>query len=229
MDNIRYSFLMIGQSNMAGRGDISQVEPIHNPSCQVMRNGLWQTMYAPVNPDRAFSGISLAESFADEFQKSTGRLTGLIPCADGGTMLSQWMPGEILFDHAVFMTNLARRTSKISGILWHQGESDVHSSELIASYPERFIKMISGLRNQTDTGNVPLILGEISSKLTLAPEENIALFNKNLKIIASELPLCAVASEEGLSLKSDNLHFTASSAREFGKRYYECYKKLANI
>ena len=48
---------MIGQSNMAGRGDIGDVEPIHNSNCYMLRMGRWQPMTEPVNTDRAvFSG-----------------------------------------------------------------------------------------------------------------------------------------------------------------------------
>jgi len=36
------SFLMIGQSNMAGRGNIEDVPPIRNPKCLMLRMGRWQ-------------------------------------------------------------------------------------------------------------------------------------------------------------------------------------------
>lgn len=38
------SFLMIGQSNMAGRGFIHEVPPIYNERIQMLRNGRWQMM-----------------------------------------------------------------------------------------------------------------------------------------------------------------------------------------
>lgn len=66
-----YSFLMIGQSNMAGRGAIGEIEPVNNANCCMLRMGRWQTMSEPVNPDRPLSGIefpsgvSLATYFAD--------------------------------------------------------------------------------------------------------------------------------------------------------------------
>ena len=123
IDSEMVSFLMIGQSNMAGRGELGDVPPIDNDDLYMLRMGRWQKHSEPVNPDRPItegefhSGISLASSFADDYSKYFGRKTGLIPCADGGTSISQWMPGEILFDHAVFMTKLAKRTSTLGGIL----------------------------------------------------------------------------------------------------------------
>ena len=124
------SVLMLGQSNMAGRGDMGQVKPIRNPLCYMLRMGRWQPMCEPVNPDRGIfegrfrSGISLAASFADEYSRYFQAPVGLIPCADGGTSLDEWMPGQLLYDHAVMQTKLALRTSQLKAILWHQGESD---------------------------------------------------------------------------------------------------------
>ena len=51
------SFLMAGQSNMAGRGALDDVTPIENPLCYMLRMGRWQTMREPINPDRAICGI----------------------------------------------------------------------------------------------------------------------------------------------------------------------------
>ena len=102
------SVLMIGQSNMAGRGNIEDVQPIRDVRCFVLRNAKWQPMREPVNPDRAIfegmyrSGVSLATSFARDFAEYFDAPVGLIPCADGGTALNQWKPGEILYDHAVY-------------------------------------------------------------------------------------------------------------------------------
>ncbi len=50
------SFLMLGQSNMAGRGFISEVTPIYNERIQMLRNGRWQMMTEPINYDRPVSG-----------------------------------------------------------------------------------------------------------------------------------------------------------------------------
>lgn len=92
----------------------------------MLRMGRWQEMSEPINVDRAVaeesrprSGANLAASFAAQLQKETGSQIGLIPCADGGTRISQWQPGEVLFDHAVFQAKLAERTSMLTAILWH--------------------------------------------------------------------------------------------------------------
>ena len=224
-----HSFLMIGQSNMAGRGKKEEVEPIDNKELKVMRNGRWQNMYVPVNCDRAFSGVSLAESFADAYQKEHQVQVGLIPCADGGTSLDQWKEGSILYDHAVFQAKLAMRTSNIAGILWHQGESDCKSG-YYKTYAERLIKMIEALRRDLNLYDVPLLLGGLGDFLNDRVEnvemKNYIYVNEALKQVADACEMTGFVSAEGLTGKADNLHFNSVSLREFGLRYYEEFKKL---
>lgn len=52
------SILMIGQSNMAGRGFINEVPMICNESIYMLRNGRWQMMTEPINYDRPIAGVS---------------------------------------------------------------------------------------------------------------------------------------------------------------------------
>lgn len=226
------SFLMIGQSNMAGRGDFGEVEPIENPKCFMLRMGRWQKMSEPINPDRPIlegkfrSGVGLAASFADEFSKHTGHEIGLIPCADGGTVIEQWQPGEALYDHAVMMTRLAMRTSQFSGIIWHQGESNCRGLDT-ANYKKLFLNTMTSLRRDLGAEDLPLIIGEISENI--APEYgfyDMRELNVLLRGMPNELPRCAIASAEGLELKADGIHFNSKSYRILGKRYFEKYKEL---
>lgn len=229
------SFLMIGQSNMAGRGDFGEVPAICNMDCYMLRMGRWQAMSEPINPDRDVlnirfhSGVCLAASFADEMSKYTGRKVGLIPCADGGTKISQWQPGEILFDHAVMMAKLAMRTSELGGIIWHQGESDCRGSYNPDEYRKQFLCAMTEFRKALGAENLPLIVGEISENISEAwnVKDYPAKFNCLLHSLAAELPKCEVVSSKGLDLKEDGIHFTSASLRELGKRYFEKYKDVA--
>ncbi|MFR1566344.1 MAG: sialate O-acetylesterase [Christensenellales bacterium] len=225
------SFLMIGQSNMAGRGNLTDVPPIDNDLCFMLRNGRWQKLSEPVNPDRALSGsfasgISPAASFLDEYTRFYGVSAGLIPAADGGTKICQWQPGEILFDHAVMLTELAKRSSVFSGILWHQGESDCGCDEDVNKYETRFQHMLNGLLSAL--GNVPVVIGELSENTaeSWGFKTRPQRLNSVLRKIASKNKNIAVASAKGLTLKTDGIHFDAQSCRIFGKRYFEALKTL---
>lgn len=234
------SFLMAGQSNMAGRGDIGEVDAIYNSHCFMLRNGLWQIMSEPINPDRPifsnpnipashYSGISLTASFADEYAKYTGLDVGLIPCAHGGTTILEWQKGEILFDNAISQAKLAMRTSELVGILWHQGESDCESQTDADNYYERLMTVLTSFRDEL--GEVPIIMGELGYiekyKNGVAKYRNEV--NAQIHRAAKTLPNCGIVSSSDLVNRSDNLHFNAASLREFGKRYFEKYKEIAGI
>lgn len=229
------SFLMIGQSNMAGRGELSEVKPIKNPDCLMLRMGKWQPMAEPVNPDRSIfsgryrSGISLGASFADTAATSLSRKIGLIPCADGGTGIDEWLPGEILYDHALLVTRLAMRTSTLGGILWHQGENDCLSDKALVEHTEKFIRIVKALRRDLGIENIPFIIGELSQNYTndtYKLEDRPKKMNEAYRTVAKALPYCGVVSSEGLSMKADGLHFDSLALREFGKRYFYTYEEV---
>lgn len=224
-----HSILIIGQSNMAGRGFPNEVEPIVNDNIKVLRNGRWWNMYTPVNPDRAFSGVNLAESFADLYQKDHGVDVGIIPCADGGTSIDQWCIGGVLFDHACYMAELASRTSTIAGVLWHQGESDC-AVDKYPYYEEKLIAVMETLRKRLGLSDVPFLfggLGDFLANCECAPDcVNYEQINNQLMSVAQKLPMTGYVSAKGLGANPDNLHFNASSLREFGARYYEEFLKL---
>ena len=224
-----HSILIIGQSNMGGRGFAHEVEPIHNEQIRVLRNGRWRPMYIPVNPDRVTSGINLSESFADLYAREKNVEVGIIPCADGGTSLDQWRVGGLLFDHACYMAELASRTSTIAGVLWHQGESDC-SEERYPYYEEKLLVILDAFRKKLDLHDVPFLLGGLGDYLKDCVRsekfKNYVHVNAALKSVASKRPMTGFVSAEGLGANPDNLHFSAKALREFGVRYYEEFRKL---
>jgi hypothetical protein len=224
-----HSFLLIGQSNMAGRGIPSEVEPIQNKDILMLRNGRWWPMYVPVNPDRVTAGINLAESFADQYARDHGVQVGLIPCADGGTHISQWRCGGALFDHACMMAKLADRSATIAGILWHQGESDC-TAERYPLYEEKLTDIVNGFRKVPYLANVPFLVGGLGDFLPkYAPNlANYVHINDALKSVAAKLDNMGYVNAEGLTANPDNLHFSARALREFGLRYYDVFRTLEN-
>ena len=224
-----HSVLIIGQSNMAGRGFFDEVQPINNERLKVLRNGRWQNMFSPVNPDRPFSGVCLAESFADIYSKEKDVDVGIIPCADGGTSLDQWQPGGLLFDHACYMSELASRTSTISAVLWHQGEADC-APELYPLYEQKLTRIINVFRKRLNLYDVPFLLGALGDFLPKRTSDeylvNYTKVNDALKNIAANNDMISFVPAVGLEPNPDNLHFCAKSLREFGIRYYREFVKI---
>lgn len=230
------SILLIGQSNMSGRGIIGSVPPIDPRDMMFMlRNGRWQPMTEPITTDRKIfvehdtefrSGISLAASFAEAYTTHYQRRIGLIPCSDGGSSISEWQPGELLFDSAVMHAKLAQRTSTIRAILWHQGESDSMHIEDVEVYEERFFTMLNALTEELNLEeNIPVILGEIF-QLPRWPFAN--QINEALHRIARSGDRFEIASVKDLTLSPDGIHFSGPSYRILGRRYFEAFEEVKN-
>ncbi len=224
-----HSILIIGQSNMGGRGFKEEVPPIANDKLYVLRNGRWRAMYVPVNPDRVTSGINLVESFADLYSKEHNVDVGIIPCADGGTSLDQWQVGGLLFDHACYMAELASRTSTIAAVLWHQGESDC-SEDRYPLYEEKLTVILDAFRKKLDLYDVPFLLGGLGDYLEFCDRsdkyKNYIYVNDALERVADKNKMTGFVSAKGLGANPDNLHFSAEALREFGVRYYNEFVKI---
>ena len=228
------AFLMIGQSNMAGRGELDGTPGITNPKCYMQRNGRWQPMSEPINPDRGIfageyrSGANLCASFADLYARKYERRVGLIPCADGGTSIDLWQPGCELYDHALFCAKLAMRTANLKAILFHQGESNCHgmSTEV---YTKRLVSLIEGLRHDLGLPNIPFIAGELTERIDESKWRTTAAdtrrYNENFHSLVGVIPNFAVACAKELPLKPDGIHFSTPSLRELGRRYFDIYEK----
>ena len=215
---------------MAGRGFLNEAAPLpKDMRLKVLRNGRWQPMFRPVNPDRPFSGTCLAERFAIEYAREHNVDTGIIPCADGGTTLQQWREGGLLFDHAVLTAKLSMRTSELTAIRWHQGEGDCEAS-LYPHYEEKFTGIAAALRRELGAEDIPFLVGGLGDFLKNRAESpalaNYPHVNEALKRVAASSPKMAYVSAEGLGSNPDNLHFSAAALDEFGLRYYEAFKAL---
>ncbi len=214
---------------MAGRGLLSEAEKIDTKHIKVLRNGRWQKMYRPVNCDRSFSGVCLAESFAEKYAAKYGVDVGLIPAADGGTSAGQWKEGSLLFDHAVYQARLAMRTSTIAGVLWHQGESD-RMPERIQPYKAKLKAIIEAFQKELDLYDVPFLVGGLGEFLKDCQIDddmkNCVHIDEQIKEVADEIPMVGYVSAKGLTSNEDFLHFNAKSLYEFGHRYFDEFEKL---
>lgn len=163
---MKHSFLLIGQSNMAGRGFLKEVPMICNEHINVMRNGRWQIMMEPINYDRASAGIGLSAYFAAAWCKvNTNKDIGLIPCAENGASLDDWSQDGPLFKHTIFQAQLAKQSSKLMGILWHQGENECFPGGY-QLYHDKFSKITKAFRRDLCEPNIPVIIGGIGDYLS---------------------------------------------------------------
>ena len=90
-------FLLVGQSNMAGRGEVSDADRKPDPRVLMFnREGRWVPATDPMHWDKPAAGVGLGRSFAFEVAEARPGVTiGLIPCAAGGSPIDTWKPGQL--------------------------------------------------------------------------------------------------------------------------------------
>jgi hypothetical protein len=215
-------FLLIGQSNMAGRGVIEPQDTETNPRIFMLtKDRQWTLARDPLHFDKpTIAGVGLGSEFARVLAKADPQAKiGLIPAAFGGTTIAQWKPGGPLYTDAVARAREAMKSGTLAGILWHQGEGD-SAPEKVAVYADQFSAMIAQLRQDLNAPNVPVLIGELGRY-----EPKYQPFNEALPA-AAKIPNSAIISSEGLVAKSDKVHFDSPSLRKFGARYAEAYLKM---
>ena len=232
-------YLLIGQSNMAGRGKLTGNNEIpHDGVLKMNVFGYLVPAKEPLHYDKPTAGAGLGSSFANAMRAGdTNTTIVLLPCAFGGSALSEWSKGSYMYRHAVLRAQEAIRLmkgkGKLAGILWHQGESDSMNIKNASSYAQRLSQMLTDLRADLGCGDVPIVVGELGRYLVekRAKSGRYAYFekvNEALHLVAKQLPNCECVSSEGLSANSDILHFNTESLRIFGERYAAAMKRLCD-
>ena len=86
----KQAVILMGQSNMAGRGHADIVEAIYDERIYMLHDDEVIIMKEPIHQDKKAAGVGLAASFAKAFVETFDQEILLVPCAYGGTSLSQW-------------------------------------------------------------------------------------------------------------------------------------------
>ena len=217
-------FLLCGQSNMAGRGDVEEsdrrsVERVWS----LNKANEWALATDPLHFDKpTIAGVGLGRSFARVLTSvdPEARL-GLVPCAMGGSALHEWAPGAPLYEGALKRARAALGSGRLSGILWHQGEADSGDRQRAESYLARFSTMVNAFRKEL--GDVPVVVGQLG-EFFQAPF--VGIVNQQLARVPLEVGRSAFVSSAGLGHRGDEIHFDSPGFREFGRRYAHAFLGL---
>lgn len=228
-------FLLVGQSNMAGRGTVTPADQEPDPRILMFdKEGRWVPAVDPLHFDKpAAVGVGLGRTFGQEVAKANPGITiGLIPCAVGGSPIETWEPGAFdkatkthPWDDAMQRARAALPSGVLKGILWHQGESDANA-ERAPLYSRRLHQLITRFRSELAAPEVPFLAGQMG----LFPEKPWSPEQKIVDRVHRDLPKqienTAFVSAEGLTHKGDQVHFDAESYRELGRRYAAIFLEM---
>ena len=187
-------WVLAGQSNMEGVGDLSEVEtshphvhsfqsreswapaeePLHwlgespRPVHHIIGGQPVPTEIPPRDPART-KGAGLGLSFAKARVDQTGVPVGLVPAAHGGTSMQQWDPASKgQGGHSLYGATLERVKAvggRVAGILWYQGESDANPTDA-ALYEARMTALVRSFRADLGQPDLPFYYVQLGGFVT---------------------------------------------------------------
>ncbi len=220
----REIYLLIGQSNMAGRGPIEAEDEGEIEGCELFNfSEAWEpatnplNQYSTIRKDLDQQQLNPGYGFALRMREVRPGITlGLVVNARGGTNISEWEKGTTYYNEAIRRARAAREggAGRLAGILWHQGESN---SSQTNSYMDRLAALIADFRADLGDPDLPFVIGQLERDDTTVEVKDRPL-NDVLVLLPAMVPNTACATTEGLTTL-DGTHFDSASQRELGRRY----------
>ena len=233
-------FLLVGQSNMKGRGLIDP-KPVTNKRNLFFhhRDQKWFISRDPLHSagtpdlidgsDNAGTGPGM--SFAMSLVKEDPKLAiGLIPAAVGGASINLYK--NKLYDRSLTLLENGRKKSKlkteIKAILWLQGESDATEQGYL-TYEKKLLDLVDRYRKDLKNPELPFIACTIGS--FIHPHKKYSR-SKEINEILLSLPskrkhTACVDARDLKETAGDKLHYSKNSQIEIGKRFAATYLKLS--
>jgi hypothetical protein len=217
-------YILIGQSNMAGRGPITpDIADEHDDRVYTFtKDKQWVIAKHPLHFDKPkVAGVGPGLTFGIAIAHAYPNVNiGLIPCAVGGTPIEHWVPGAYdqatnthPYDDAIERITAAMKYGTVKGVIWHQGEAN-SKPEKAKVYLAQLSELITRIRTLVDNPNLPFIVGELGRYRPAY--QNI---NAELAKLPAMIPYTDVATTEDLVHKGDTTHFDGRSAQELGRRF----------
>ena len=211
-------WVLAGQSNMQGVGELIDVTPPHPRVKMLGMDGKWTQAEEPLHwlvdsPDPVHSldpktraersakehktrkkGAGLGLPFAVAMVEATGVPVGLVVCAHGGTSMGQWSPakkdegGNSLYGSMLRQFQLAG--GKVKGVLWYQGESDAMTSpETAKAYPKVFSDFIAAVRADFGQPELPFYFAQLCRFVTADPKGWNAVQDAQRMLVGARPPI----------------------------------------
>lgn len=202
--------LIFGQSNAANSG-------IGSYTCdfEVLRTTNSYELVQAQNPiggtGLAGSGSSFMPILADMLLES-GKYESIeyANVAVAGTLIAEWLPGGELFER--FEKLVEARGSDFTHILFHQGESDDHTST--QNYKSRFLTVLQGLR---DLGITAPIYVAKTSRLNGKFNADIIIAQTQLSDEYTDIYPGPYTDVMGVEYRYDNNHFNEKGLIEHAR------------
>ncbi|MHC4155236.1 MAG: sialate O-acetylesterase [Planctomycetota bacterium] len=215
-------YLLIGQSNMAGRAAIPPEDKGPMEGCFMLdRENRWLPASNPLNrystiiSNTSNQRLNPGYMFAKTMRQRDANISiGLICNARGATSIERWMPRTRYYAEAIKRVKAAAPSGVFKGILWHQGEGNYTDTE----YLVKLKKLIGRMREDIGGENILFVAGGICES---DKSPGGKLINAQLARLPDEVAMTGYASSAGLETFDGKWHFGPDEMKILGRRYAE--------
>lgn len=246
-------WLMAGQSNMQGIGNMADAPEPHPLVRNFTRARTWELARDPLHflaesPDKVHGGLPLHPREAAKAKRKevkgagvgipfgtlmhtrSGVPQGLIATARGGTSMAQWNPalkdqgGDSMYGSMWLSVQAVGQP--IAGVLWYQGCSDA-GPEAAKIYTGRMQELVAAVRRDLGQPKLPWIIVQIGRVIEAArdgrPWNDI---QEQQRRLPESIPGCDVVPAVDLDL-DDGIHISTRAFPELAQRMARVAARLA--
>ena len=228
-------FIMAGQSNMSGRGQVMPQDTVPHPRVLSLSKELeWTIAKEPLHEYKPnLMGLDCGLTFGKELVSTLDDsiYVALVPTAIGGTSVGQWL-GDSLFRGVKLLSNFteklqhAKKSGQIKGILWSQGESDGNQGN-IRGYKKHLRRLFQEFRALTENESLPIFMTEIGEENGSGVwQKNRHKINKIIRKVAQSDKNIHLIASHSFEMKDDNVHLSDRSQRLLGKLFATKYMEI---
>jgi hypothetical protein len=219
-------FIIDGQSNASGRGDLSQVPTYANASRIFMlgNDGVWKQAYEPTDdPTGQLDTVTLDSNAGAGFAMSfANRMADLYPndniaivqCSIGSSKVSLFR--RFLTNtsrHGVCMNRVeqAKSYGTLAGMVWWQFEADTLTQTDALAWRENVSNVWADIRVDTRKLDLPIVFAQAN---TLNPQAYWATLRNGQAEMSG--PRIAMVATAGYPFQSDKTHMTTQGYVDWG-------------
>lgn len=218
----REFILMIGQSNMEGRGNGAFLKR----EFPEIAEGIKSTVKIVKTTKGKLGEVSVGRKFGPEVmfayelsQKYPDTEFAIIKVAKSGTSMRSWSPGGKMYNKSVRRTKTALKAnpnSMLSTVLIMQGEADSKNKKLALKYKDNLLMLIAGLRYELGNENLKFVIGRVSPN-----RRYVEIVRQAQEEVAEADSLVELLSTDGLTKYRDNVHYDSYGQIDLGKMFFE--------
>ena len=214
--NNSLTYILLGQSNMAGQGKVSELAKEKQTlpdNIHFYLNG----SEAQISTQKKFGPeVSFAHAIAAKYPRKT---INIIKFAPGGSLMKDWLKSGYHYQTLKKQLHRIGKNTVLnpSAIFWMQGERDTKSVQLAKTYPADLKKLIGALRKDLKKPKLAFIIARISVPEAFRPA--VKDVRKAQEKVSKETPFVHIFATDSLKKNSDKMHFSTQGQLQLGQLF----------